>query len=141
MRYYDGSKWTEHVSRQGVSSLDPTPLGQTGAIGGLATAVEKPVLQRSPEQIVQQAASAVGYQGGGQAFEGGGTIFTEPVLVVNQKAKIIEVNNEYGIFDQHGRQIGGVTQVGQSAAKKAIRMFTSYDQFMTHSLVVHDMAE
>lgn len=139
LRYYDGSKWTEHVSNQGAASLDPTPLAQTGAIGGLATAVDRPVLQRSPEQVVQQASAAVGYQAGGQAFAGGGTLFTEPVLVVNQKAKIIEVNNEYGIFDQHGRQIAGVTQVGQSAAKQALRMFTSYDQFMTHRLVVHDM--
>ena len=70
--------------------------------------------------------------------QGGGTIFTEPILVVNQKAKLIEVNNEYAIFDQHGRQLGAVRQVGQSMAKKAIRVLTSYDQFMTHKLQVVD---
>ena len=58
------------------------------------------------------------------AVQGGGTIFTEPVLVVNQKAKLIEVNNEYAISDQHGTQIGAVRQVGQSAAKKVLRVLT-----------------
>ena len=52
---------------------------------------------------------------------GGGTIFSEAVLVVNQKAKLIEVNNEYAIFDQNGQQIGAVRQVGQSARKKVMR--------------------
>ena len=63
----------------------------------------------------------------------------EPVLVVNQKAKLIEVNNEYAIYDQHGTQIGAVRQVGQSAAKKALRVLSSVDQFLTHKLQVVDM--
>ena len=37
------------------------------------------------------------------AFDGGGSIFSEPVLVVNQKAKLIEINNEYAIYDQNTR--------------------------------------
>ena len=74
------------------------------------------------------------------SVQGGGTIFTEPVLVVNQKAKLIEVNSEYAIFDQHGRQLGAVRQVGQSTAKKILRVLTSYDQFMTHKLQVVDTA-
>jgi uncharacterized protein YxjI len=77
--------------------------------------------------------------GAGTGAQGGGSIFTEPVLVVNQKAKLIEVNNEYAIYDQNGVQIGAVRQVGQSAAKKVIRVLTSYDQFMTHKLQVVDM--
>ena len=38
----------------------------------------------------------------GAVPQGGGTLYTEPVLVVNQKTKLIEINNEYSIFDQHG---------------------------------------
>jgi uncharacterized protein YxjI len=71
---------------------------------------------------------------------GGGTIFSEPVLVVNQKAKLIEINNEYAIYDQHGRQLGAIRQVGQSAAKKVARVLLSVDQFMTHSLQIVDMS-
>ena len=55
---------------------------------------------------------------------------------MNQKAKLIEVTNEYAISDQDGNQIGAVRQVGQSAAKKVLRVLTSVDQFMTHKLQV-----
>ncbi|MFP5487886.1 MAG: LURP-one-related/scramblase family protein, partial [Acidimicrobiia bacterium] len=71
---------------------------------------------------------------------GGGGILTEPILVVNQKAKIIELNNQYSVFDQHGSKIGSVDQVGQSAAKKALRLVASVDQFMTHHLEITDAA-
>lgn len=66
-------------------------------------------------------------------------MFTEPVLVVNQKAKLIELSNQYAVFDGQGRQIGSVQQIGQSKAKKVIRALTSFDQFMTHRLEVADM--
>ncbi|MEC3956335.1 phospholipid scramblase-related protein [Nocardia sp. CDC153] len=82
-------------------------------------------------QVRQQAGIA-------PAQAGGGTVFTEPVLVVNQKVKLIEMVNEYSVFDQHGRQIGAVAEVGQSALKKAVRFLSSYDQFMTHKLEIRD---
>ncbi|WP_433590254.1 phospholipid scramblase-related protein [Nocardia sp. CA-145437] len=82
-------------------------------------------------QVQQQAGVA-------PAQNGGGTVFTEPVLVVNQKVKLIEMVNEYSVFDQHGRQIGAVAEVGQSALKKAVRFLSSYDQFMTHKLEIRD---
>ncbi len=59
---------------------------------------------------------------------------------MNQKAKLIEVNSEYAIYDATGRQLGAVRQVGQNTLKKAARLLTSYDQFMTHKLQVVDMA-
>ena len=67
-------------------------------------------------------------------------LFTEPVLVVNQKAKLIELTNEYAIFDQDGRQLGAVRQVGQSTARKVLRFVSSLDQFLTHRLEVVDAA-
>ena len=66
------------------------------------------------------------------------SIFTEQVLVVNQKAKIIEINNEYAIFDAQGTQIGAVRQVGQSKSRKVLRALTSFDQFLTTKLDVVD---
>ncbi|MFB8000816.1 phospholipid scramblase-related protein [Nocardia sp. NPDC056000] len=82
-------------------------------------------------QVQQQA-------GVGATQAGGGTVFTEPILVVNQKVKLIEMANEYAVFDQQGRQIGAVVEVGQSALKKAVRFMSSYDQFMTHKLEIRD---
>lgn len=124
LRYWDGAQWTEHVSSHGRQSVDPP-----------TQATHVPTVNRATDKIV----SDVQKVGAGTGAQGGGSIFTEPVLVVNQKAKLIEVNNEYAIFDQNGLQIGAVRQVGQSAAKKVIRVLTSYDQFMTHKLQVVDM--
>jgi uncharacterized protein YxjI len=64
------------------------------------------------------------------------SILSESVLVVNQKAKIIELTNEYAVFDQNGTQIGLVRQVGQSKARKVLRALTSVDQFLTTKLEV-----
>jgi uncharacterized protein YxjI len=125
-RYYDGTQWTEHVASHGKQSIDPP--GGTSHV---------PTVNRGADKI-QKDVSKVGAQTG--AVQGGGSIFTELVLVVNQKAKLIEINNEYAIYDQHGTQIGAVREVGQSKAKKAIRLLSSYDQFLTHKLQVVDMA-
>jgi uncharacterized protein YxjI len=124
-RWWDGARWTEHVASHGRQAVDP-PTG-----GG-----HIPTVNRATEKVVNDVARA----GAAPVTGGGGTIFTEPILVVNQKAKLIEVSNEYAIYDQNGRQLGAVRQVGQSMAKKVIRVLTSYDQFMTHKLQVVDAA-
>jgi len=124
LRYWDGAQWTEHVSSHGKTSID-APVG--------ASVV--PTVNRPVEKILSDVAKV----GAATGQAGGGSIFTEPVLVVSQKAKLIEINNEYAIFDQQGTQIGAVRQVGQSTAKKALRMVSSVDQFMTHKLQVVDV--
>src|SRR3546814_16538627 len=126
MRYWDGSQWTEHVSSHGKQSVDP-PVG-VGAV---------PTLARKTEKVVADVAKA-GVAATGAV--GGGTIFTEPVLVVNQKAKLIEVNNEYALYDQHGTQIGAVRHVGPSADQKVLRHVRQVTQFLTHKLPVDDQA-
>ena len=125
LRYFDGAQWTEHVSSNGNQSVDPLNPGSV------------PVLAQSTDKHQKQLDRAGVVAG---AAQGGGTIFTEPVLVVNQKAKLIEINNEYAVFDQHGHQIAAIRQVGQSGLKKAVRVLTSFDQFMTHSLQIVDMS-
>ncbi|UQA97155.1 phospholipid scramblase-related protein [Streptomyces halobius] len=89
----------------------------------------------NPAGIQQQVQQQAGVAPTGP---GGGTLFTEPVLVVNQKAKLIEVTNEYSVFDQHGNTLGAVVQVGQSTAKKVLRVVSSLDQYMTHKLEIRD---
>ena len=59
---------------------------------------------------------------------GGGTLFTEPVLVVNQKTKFVGVNTEYAVDDQHGRRIGAVREVGQSRMKNAVSLRAAADK-------------
>jgi uncharacterized protein YxjI len=59
-------------------------------------------------------------------------------LFINQKAKLIEVTNEYKIFDEQGQQIGVIRQEGQSSLKKVARFVGSLDAMMTHTLSVYD---
>jgi uncharacterized protein YxjI len=137
LRYWDGTAWTQHVSTNGVAGTDPLQpkgldrldsaltVGNEGDAGKIHSQLHGEGKHRSAR--VSQA-----------AFDGDGTIFGEPILVVNQKAKIIELNNQYGVFDQHGRQVAAVNQVGQSTAKKVLRLVSSLDQFLTHKLEITD---
>lgn len=65
-------------------------------------------------------------------------LYDLPVLVVNQKWKVIELTNEYLVRDEQGAGVGSVCEVGQSDLKKLVRAVTSYDQFFTHKLEVRD---
>lgn len=133
-RWWDGTKWTDQVSRGGQQQVDP--LGTAPGPGDGGTHV--PTGSQTPDRVQDQVQRQAGITPG-SAGQGGGTLFTEPVLVVNQKAKLIEINNEYAVYDQHGTQIGAVRQVGQSTARKALRLLTDVDQFLTHRLEVVDM--
>lgn len=68
----------------------------------------------------------------------GPSLYDQPVLLVNQKTKLIELTNEYAVLDGQGQQIGAVVQVGQGAVRKAVRLFSQLDQFLTHRLEVRD---
>ncbi|UFQ19276.1 MULTISPECIES: phospholipid scramblase-related protein [Streptomyces] len=150
LRWWDGSQWTEHTS--------PAPQGQAQPAQG------QPAHQAPAQQVPQQPQAPQGQFGQPQAApvappaadpakvqrqvqrqagvtptaQGGGTLFTEPVLVVNQKAKLIELTNEYSVMDQAGNTLGSVVQVGQSTLKKVARFVASIDQFMTHKLEIRD---
>jgi hypothetical protein len=125
-RWWDGQKWTDQVAHNGQQTTSPVSAGPG------------PVQASNPQQLARQAEKA-GLTPG-QPSGGGGTLFTEPVLVVNQKTKLIEVTNQYAVYDQAGNQIGSVSEVGQSALKKVVRVVGSYDQYFTHRLEVRDMS-
>ncbi|WP_218025114.1 phospholipid scramblase-related protein [Nocardia jejuensis] len=161
LRWWDGSQWTNHTQPQQQSAPQQQPVAQQqyaqqqqgqqharqqyaqqggqqqyGQHRGDASPWELEVgSANNPADIQRQVQQQAGV---GATQRGGGTVFTEPILVVNQKVKLIEMSNEYGVFDQHGGQIGAVVEVGQSALKKAVRFMSSYDQFMTHKLEVRD---
>ena len=126
-RYWDGQQWTEHVSDHGRRTVDP-PVGRSPVVAG----------DQAPDQVQHQVRHQAGLAAG--AAEGGGTLMTESILVFNQKTKLIEVSAEYAIYDQHGTQIGGIRQVGQSTARKVLRVMSNLDQYLTHSLQVVDAA-
>jgi uncharacterized protein YxjI len=87
---------------------------------------------------VQAAVQAPAHAPGGAAGGWGRALYEQPVLVVAQKTKLIELTNEYAVRDGQGQQIGAVTEIGQSGVKKALRFVSSVDQFLTHRLEVRD---
>jgi uncharacterized protein YxjI len=122
LRYWDGAQWTQHT--QGPQA------------GGQQAPQQQPQQQPGPDPRVQrQVQQQAGVAAGGP---GGGSLFSEPVLVVNQKAKLIELTNEYKVMDQNGNQVGSVSQVGQSAFRKIVRFLWSIDQFMKIRLEIRD---
>ncbi|MFJ9737430.1 phospholipid scramblase-related protein [Streptomyces sp. NPDC101166] len=129
LRYWDGSRWTDHThAEQAQAQAQPVAQAQPQPQVPAQPAGPDPRVQR---QVQQQAGVAAG-------GPGGGTLFSEPVLVVNQKAKLIELTNEYKVMDQQGGQLGSVVQVGQSALRKVVRFFAGIDQFLTHKLEIRD---
>ncbi|HEV7908162.1 MAG TPA: phospholipid scramblase-related protein [Pseudonocardiaceae bacterium] len=130
VRWWDGFQWTPHVQ---PAQRQPQPAQQHPNRGD-AHEVELQVGGTGRQQVQQQVQRA----GIGGPVGGGGTLFSEPVLVVNQKAKLMELANEYVIYDQHARQIGSVMQVGQSGAQKVLRAFTKLDSALTIKLEVRD---
>lgn len=148
LRYWDGEVWTDHVSSHGTQSSDPAqPTASRGVIDavdqiGVSATTTDP--NKIADQIVahQTGAAAVGNPVNPAAGHGvlASDLLAQRLFVVNQKAKLIEVNNEYAIFNHEGMQIGAVRQVGQSTLKKVVRVVSSLDQFMTHHLQVVDLS-
>ena len=141
LRYWDGSKWTDHVSDAGVTSKDPvTPKKSLFARLESAVTVGDDESDETKENVRGQVDGGGLFGTGVQARteQGGGSLFTEPVLVVNQKTKLIELSNQYSVYDQDGNVIASVNQVGQSSLKQAARLVSSLDQFMTHKLEITD---
>jgi uncharacterized protein YxjI len=140
LRYWDGSQWTEHThaeqqQAQGQPQVPAQqPVQPIPAQSFPSQVPAQPAAGPDP-RVRQQVQQQAGVAAGGP---GGGTLFSEPVLVVNQKAKLIELTNEYKVMDQQGNQLGSVVQVGQSALKKVLRFVASIDQFMTHKLEIRD---
>ncbi|MFB7511324.1 phospholipid scramblase-related protein [Streptomyces broussonetiae] len=135
LRYWDGTQWTQHTN-PAQAPAGQAPQAQAAAQQQApAQQFGVPQQQAADPKVQRQVQQKAGVQAGGP---GGGTLFTEPVLVVNQKAKLIELTNEYKVMDQHGRDIGSVTEVGQGALKKILRFVSSLDQFMTHKLEIRD---
>ncbi len=157
-RWWDGTDWSESVSTGGVVQQDPLDsAGSAPASVGSAMSVVPgatsqprapgaadqtgymPVGTTDPNKIQAQMAKAAVAQQGTPVAPAGHDLLSEQILVVNQKAKLIEINNEYAVYNSAGQQIGGIRQVGQSKLKKFVRVVAEVDQYLTHELEIVDL--
>jgi uncharacterized protein YxjI len=67
-----------------------------------------------------------------------GRLLAADRLVISQKAKLIELTNQYVIRDAEGGELGCVQEEGQSKARKVLRFVTDVDQFLTHRLSIYE---
>ncbi len=130
-RWWDGTQWTDKVANGQNVSSDPLPADPARSNDNPA---HVPTTSASAEKIQKMAAKGTQNTHG----TGGGTLYTEPVLVVSQKAKLVEIKNEYAIYNQEGQQIGAVRQVGQSTFRKVLRFVSKIDSFLSHKLEIVD---
>ncbi len=59
-------------------------------------------------------------------------------FLVDQKAKLIELRNEYSIYDEHGNRIGSVMQVGQSVLTRLLRLLIRADALLGVKLEIRE---
>lgn len=140
LRYWNGSAWSDHVSNQGETSKDPVTAKKSmfARLEEAVTFTGHDDAERVKGQVAKSGRFGAGVT---ERVEGGaGSLFTEPILVVNQKSKLIELSNQYSVFDQDANPIAFVNQIGQSSLKSAARLVSSLDQFMTHKLEITDTA-
>ncbi|WP_405387032.1 phospholipid scramblase-related protein [Streptomyces sp. NBC_01102] len=150
LRYWDGSRWTEHTHPAQAQAAAQAPaqaavpqqqvpqqVPQATAPQQMAPQAAVPQQQMAPQQgFPQQGVPQQGFPQ--QGVPSAGSLFNQQVLVVNQKAKLVELTNEYRVFDQQGATVGSVVQVGQSALRKVLRFVSSIDQYLTHRLEIRD---
>jgi uncharacterized protein YxjI len=120
-RYWDGSQWTEHVGSQGRQLVDAPIVAppalvvkQAAAVAPMLASIQTPAANKKVQRQIQKLGVADGSR------TGGGTLFTEPVLVVNQKAKLFEKKAEYEVFNRLGHKVGGVREFGRSMSRIAV---------------------
>lgn len=131
-RYFDGSKWTDDVSDKGTVSTDR--IGKFERLNELS----EPSATAKPGSVAPPRADSRSESGDRGPGAVAGSLLDRQLLVVNQKAKLIELTNHYRVFDEEGVEIGSVNQVGQSGAAKVMRLVSNLDQFMTTHLDVSD---
>lgn len=122
LRYWDG-RWTEHVTTGGRPALDPVEDAPVAAGTPSSPATEAPAgpdraSGQPPARPSKKVEKQVRRAGAATGVTGGGTLLTENVLVVNQKAKLIGSTLAYDVFDQNGQQLGSFQEVRRDLATK-----------------------
>jgi uncharacterized protein YxjI len=67
-----------------------------------------------------------------------GGLLALPVLVVEQKKKLVDLSTDYSIFDEGGERVGHVRQIDQGVSHKLLRFVSNVDKYLKFSFEVAD---
>jgi uncharacterized protein YxjI len=67
-----------------------------------------------------------------------GGLLTLPVLVVEQKKRLVDVSIEYSIYNEDGDHVGQVRQIDQGLGLKLLRFVSNFDKYLKFSFEVTD---
>jgi hypothetical protein len=104
LRYWDGSAWTDHVSTSGQQNTDRVSAPKASKLDRLEASVT--VGKKLRPDKIQQQPTDTGHRGAGLTGKvegGGGTLLSEPVLVVNQKVKTMFTTADNYVVQIHQR--------------------------------------
>lgn len=114
-RYWNGHNWTEHVATQGQQAVDPvhTVMYPPEVVQAPAPRPVNPQPSGGDKRVARQVRGV-----GNTPVAGGGTLFTEQVLVVNQKVKRLGSGIGYTVYNQNGHQLGAIQEVRRDLGAK-----------------------
>ncbi|MFA5565131.1 MAG: phospholipid scramblase-related protein [Acidimicrobiia bacterium] len=134
LRYYDGAKWTEHISTKGETLVDPF-----GANPSVTGGVKDYVVASGLKDYIMDGANAANFTDSRPQWTGTGHLFTEPVLVVKQQGSgMLSTSSNYNVEGHDGVRLGSVREVGQSQAKQVFRALTNFDKHLKQQFEVLD---
>ncbi|MFC4784021.1 phospholipid scramblase-related protein [Nocardioides sp. MAHUQ-72] len=131
-RYWDGGRWTEHVASNGqqwidpaVSVAPPAAMQPTPPVSPPTPAVGQPRARRKAPGKSKATQIQEQVQNLGLANTAGSpdlAIHSEPILVINQKGKLVELRAEYAIYDRNGLQLAAVRGKRMSSRMQVVDM-------------------
>jgi uncharacterized protein YxjI len=132
-RYWDGARWTEHVSSDGRQWTDPPTQSAAPASARPAPIFHPPPGGHQPWSVggqpppaqpvnrkIQKQVQRLNLADAAQEANRG--ILGEPVLVINQRGKLVELRAEYAIYNQHGLQLAAVRGKRVSSRMEVVDM-------------------
>lgn len=127
LRWWDGNMWTQHTQPNAQQAAPPQPH---------APAPQQPQAQPDAQPQRDTLSEALGVAPMNNTP--GGTLYTAPVLIVNQKDHLVQVSAGYNLLDDKGTKLGSIAQVDKNKFMKAFRVMTDMGKEMTQHYEVRD---
>ncbi|WP_441249042.1 phospholipid scramblase-related protein [Kitasatospora sp. McL0602] len=118
VRWWDGAAWTEHTRQPPTAPPPP----------------------HAPAPMPAPAPAPIPAQAHGPSTHGPEALLGAQALVVDQNFKWVDISTSYNILDRHGATVGSVAETGQNGARKALRLMSNMDKYLSRQFEIRDAA-